>query len=249
MAEKTTNYNLTKPSADDFYDVGVQNGNMDIVDAELKKLNNGKAPEGHGLGGLAKEMSNVSFFETLKRGGGFYQVASAEDTPVIGETSRLNLIQCVRSAQENMETGVQLVFYDWLINNPRFWMRNVLKGTPGNWVEMLHTGNISSHANKIISVGSYVGTGKFGENNPNTLTLGFKPRAVIIMCSISNMQNRGMWLNTMTSGYVYCSDNSSANGYVSLEWRDNGLSWYSTNSSDWTQLNHSGYTYYYIAIG
>lgn len=35
MADKTTNYNLTKPSADDFYDVGVQNGNMDIIDEVL----------------------------------------------------------------------------------------------------------------------------------------------------------------------------------------------------------------------
>ena len=40
MAEKTTNYNLTKPSAEDFYDINVQNDNMNIIDAELKNLNN-----------------------------------------------------------------------------------------------------------------------------------------------------------------------------------------------------------------
>ena len=38
MANKTTNYNLTKPLPEEFYDVAVQNGNMDIIDAELKQL-------------------------------------------------------------------------------------------------------------------------------------------------------------------------------------------------------------------
>lgn len=37
MANSTTNYGLTKPLADDFYDVQVQNDNMDIIDGELKK--------------------------------------------------------------------------------------------------------------------------------------------------------------------------------------------------------------------
>lgn len=38
MASKTTNFNLTKPSADDFYDIGVHNDNMDIIDAEMKRM-------------------------------------------------------------------------------------------------------------------------------------------------------------------------------------------------------------------
>lgn len=38
MATNTENYNLTKPSNEDFYDVQVQNDNMDIIDAKLKSL-------------------------------------------------------------------------------------------------------------------------------------------------------------------------------------------------------------------
>ena len=38
MAEKTTNYGLTKPYPDEFYDVGVQNANMDVIDEALQKL-------------------------------------------------------------------------------------------------------------------------------------------------------------------------------------------------------------------
>ena len=36
MANKTTNYELVKPLASEFYDVEVQNGNMDKIDAEMK---------------------------------------------------------------------------------------------------------------------------------------------------------------------------------------------------------------------
>ena len=43
MANKTTNYNLTKPLASEFYDVEVQNDNMDIIDAQLKALDGASA--------------------------------------------------------------------------------------------------------------------------------------------------------------------------------------------------------------
>lgn len=38
MATKTENFELTKPSADDFYDIEVHNSNMDIIDEELLYL-------------------------------------------------------------------------------------------------------------------------------------------------------------------------------------------------------------------
>lgn len=38
MANKTTNYGLTKPLSSEFYDVEVQNSNMDIIDSKLKEL-------------------------------------------------------------------------------------------------------------------------------------------------------------------------------------------------------------------
>lgn len=37
MASKTANYNLTKPDENDYYDINIPNGNMDIIDAQLKK--------------------------------------------------------------------------------------------------------------------------------------------------------------------------------------------------------------------
>ena len=38
MASKTPNYNLEKPFQDDFYNVDVFNGNSDIIDTELKRI-------------------------------------------------------------------------------------------------------------------------------------------------------------------------------------------------------------------
>ena len=37
MSTQTSNLKLVKPDAEDFYDISVMNGNMDIVDTEFKK--------------------------------------------------------------------------------------------------------------------------------------------------------------------------------------------------------------------
>jgi hypothetical protein len=50
MASKTTNYNLTKPAAEDFYNIDVFNANADIIDTELKKVNNNKVDKISGKG-------------------------------------------------------------------------------------------------------------------------------------------------------------------------------------------------------
>lgn len=52
MADKTTNYNLTKPTEDEFYDIGVFNENADIIDAELKKHIDGEINSEEGVHGI-----------------------------------------------------------------------------------------------------------------------------------------------------------------------------------------------------
>lgn len=44
MATNTPNYNLVKPGDNDFYNVAVDNGNMDIIDTVLKALADGQTP-------------------------------------------------------------------------------------------------------------------------------------------------------------------------------------------------------------
>lgn len=47
MSTQTTHYGLEKPDESDYYNINVQNGNMDKIDAEIKKLNDDKAEESH----------------------------------------------------------------------------------------------------------------------------------------------------------------------------------------------------------
>ena len=54
MATTTTNYGLTKPEGSDFYDIGVQNDNMDIIDKQMKA--NAKD-----IAQLNSDMSNLKF--------------------------------------------------------------------------------------------------------------------------------------------------------------------------------------------
>ena len=42
MSAKTTNYGLKKPTTSDYFNVEDQNGNMDLIDAQLKTLDDNK---------------------------------------------------------------------------------------------------------------------------------------------------------------------------------------------------------------
>ena len=44
---ETTNYKLKKPGYEDYVDIDALNGNADIIDTELKNLNDGKAVKSH----------------------------------------------------------------------------------------------------------------------------------------------------------------------------------------------------------
>ena len=95
-----------------------------------------------------------------------------------------------------------------------------------------------------ISTGSYVGTGKYGESNPNSLTFEFEPKMAIIGQQI----HWTIWIKGMTGTNVTLTPNDD--GYYSQHdptVSGNTLTWY--NSSASYQLNSSGATYYYIAIG
>ena len=103
-----------------------------------------------------------------------------------------------------------------------------------------------------IETGSYVGTGTYGETNPNSLTFGFEPKVVIITKT-----------GTYTSGYVFAlmrgieqistisASSTTAISYFS--WNGNTVSWYNSNSNASTarsyQLNENNVRYYYFALG
>lgn len=99
-----------------------------------------------------------------------------------------------------------------------------------------------------IEVGSYVGTGKYGSANKNTLTFGFVPKMVVILGEDT------LYTTTMLYGNPKATLHANMTGYhlsIDVSWADKSVSWYTDTSSksESTQLNASGKIYNYIAIG
>ena len=104
-----------------------------------------------------------------------------------------------------------------------------------------------------IAVGSYVGTGTSTAVEPNTLTFDFCPMFVAVSADNagtlrpSNFFIRGQ---SASSGLSHYSSSSETANLV-VNWTDNSLSWYCTmpGAAEGRQLNQSGKTYCYFAIG
>lgn len=106
-----------------------------------------------------------------------------------------------------------------------------------------------------IAIGSYVGTGKAGNNNKNSLTFGFTPRLVVIsdasnevmVMSCRDVQTGCHWHTSSAIYYCYCQVSG------------NTVTWWNTaimpvlGSQDGASANgqkdSSGTTYYFLAIG
>lgn len=112
---------------------------------------------------------------------------------------------------------------------------------------------------ELIETGSYVGTGTYGSSNPCSITFSFAPTMLIIepdkaSASSSNLYYMGVPY-LFTSDYIKVAelDNNSASVYDCVATVSNGgktISWYRASGIVAAhQLNESGTTYRYIAIG
>lgn len=126
-----------------------------------------------------------------------------------------------------------------------------------------------------IEMGSYVGTGTYGQNHPNSLTFDFEP-AVLIMLAYSRASNsyfpilsyyQTQYTNifpcyilngTDFVGYQFAQYNSNYPGGAIARTADKKtLKWYavernnsgSYNDSSVAQFNQAGTEYFYVAIG
>lgn len=105
-----------------------------------------------------------------------------------------------------------------------------------------------------IETGSYIGTGTYGQENPNTLTFGFAPKLVII--SGRNYQDMGDSIIAITGNTFFMaiagkSDSLSPDScsFEAVSITGNSMSWYTTQGKVDYQFNSSGSVYHYIAIG
>lgn len=109
--------------------------------------------------------------------------------------------------------------------------------------------------NKVqIATGSYTGTGTYGESNPNSLTFDFAPKMIIAVYGGKAYNGQLyypilMLLNPLDAWVNSYSGNSGIGGAKTVvTWSGNTVSWYSTADVN-SQLNASGTTCHYIAIG
>lgn len=93
-----------------------------------------------------------------------------------------------------------------------------------------------------IEVGSYVGTGKYGSSNPNSLTFGFEPKIILF-------GNEKAWpfINPEQTS-IYDPVGTTSSFVVNISWNGKSVSWYSDEYQSY-QLNDLGKIYHYIAIG
>ena len=116
----------------------------------------------------------------------------------------------------------------------------------------------------LIESGSYVGTGMFGKEYPNSLAFSIKPEVVIIMdetnsnwgsSNASCSANYAIFVRGVTSQSVIRESGNSSTILMKISWEDNTVSWkvdseYNANYKFyWGQLNNSGVNYRYIAFG
>lgn len=110
---------------------------------------------------------------------------------------------------------------------------------------------------KTVS-GSYIGTGKYGIDNPNSLIFTSPPKLLMVQkqdnASPIGDYHGGAGLTAIqNTSFAYTTIGNNSTAGVYLTWDENSVSWYcSTNSSNTTyeenQLNILGATYLWLAI-
>lgn len=91
-----------------------------------------------------------------------------------------------------------------------------------------------------IQHGSYVGTGKFGPNNPNKLSFPFTPKIIFLDGKYVMIRGKG------TATYTQQGDTHN----IDITWHANDVEWYRSYGADPTdQFNTKDHTYHYVAFG
>lgn len=148
---------------------------------------------------------------------------------------------------------------DWVtegqvISSPGVYGAGVLDGVLQVWSKERPVGT------KIVT-GSYIGTGTYGEGNPNSITFDFTPILFWVVkyrvegttyfsqeMSESPMIYTPILSENYTEGGGFYDDAAASRSYAKVA--DNGktIIWYHKENAN-KQLNSSGYAYYYLAIG
>lgn len=142
-----------------------------------------------------------------------------------------------------------------------------LSGPPTNESHAVNKRYVDEHAGSRVILGSYVGTGKSGESNPNQITLA-EPFKILCIYgrqytdsyesidasgsgSVSNIIPSSIIPTEYTRGFGFFYSNNSRDSYGKKSADGKTFSWYfglsPTGAAD-VQFNTSGVVYHYYAI-
>lgn len=172
MAEKTTNYNLTKPSAEDFYDVGVHNENMDIIDAEMKRMDDeSKRIDNDTKTNLETHLkaSNPHKITAATVGlGNVPNVATNDQTPTYTETSTLTNI--ASGEKLSVTFGKIKKSITDLISHLADNVKHITASERTSWNAKAPTNHASSATTYGVGTGSNYGHLKITDSKTSTAT-------------------------------------------------------------------------------
>ncbi len=100
-----------------------------------------------------------------------------------------------------------------------------------------------------VQVVSYVGTGTYGKNNPNSLTFDFVPKVILIYRPPKNRDDFYHICMFLFNGVNTGITLAYGTGFNNVTWNNKKVSWYSSDGASENQMSVSGQKYYAAAIG
>lgn len=194
MADQTTNYNLTKPLETEFYDVNVQNENMDIIDKKLKDLDDHTKNKNnpHGVTKSHVGLSKVPNVSTNDQTPTYTQATSLKNI-ISGETLSISFGKLMKAIAD-------LISHLGNRNNPH----GVTKSQVG-----LSSVDNTSDANKPVSTAQ-----KKALDTKLSLTGGVMAGAVDMNGNVLNgIRNPSGNTDALSWGFAQQKFSPSGNGY------------------------------------
>ena len=105
-----------------------------------------------------------------------------------------------------------------------------------------------SAGNCHIQMGSYTGTGEYGEDAPNSLTFDFEPKLIFMDVGTCYTVNQYPMYFIFQRGVDMAAGPGSKGSGNQITWSGHSVTWYSPSTPE-KQFNKSGTEYLYIALG
>ena len=99
-----------------------------------------------------------------------------------------------------------------------------------------------------VAVGSYTGTGTYGQNNAVSIVCDFYPVVLLVApLDDSPVKNPRIMVRGRTSGTIRPEGGTNFN--LTVVWKDAGVSWYNATATNANQQLNNDESYCYVVLG